>query len=135
MARARSKPQATESMVIFASLMAASEHFRAHGRRRVDLSATVRGGGSTLSKSAGVVDLSLGGACLTLAEPLALDARVTVEIAAPTLWDPLLLTARVAWVRYGGGTLGARVGVAFEHAAGGALLPLVELLGAHAYGV
>lgn len=115
--------------------MTASDHFRAHGRRRVDLSATIRGVGAGFHKSARVVDLALGGACLELPDPLELDTRVTVEIVAPTLWDPLVLEGRVAWVRYGGGTLGARAGVEFEHAAGGAMFALFELLGAHAYDV
>jgi hypothetical protein len=113
--------------------MAASDHFRAHGRRRVDLPATLRDRAAGWQKTGRVVNLALSGACLELPDPVELDARITVEIVAPTLWDPLVLEGRVAWVRYGGSVGGARAGVEFEPGVGGAMFALFELLGAHAY--
>jgi hypothetical protein len=117
------------------------DHFRAHGRRKVSLAAKVRrlpepgalGGPAPPSEAGRVVDLSLGGACVRLhvaAAPYR-DAMVTVEIMAPTLWDPLALRARVVWVR--STSEGTSLGLRFEHAEGGALTSLVQLLGAHAF--
>lgn len=121
------------------------DHFRAHGRRKVSLAAKVRRlpePGAPLSgtpptaaasETGRVVDLSLGGACIVLHAAGApyRDALVAVEMMAPTLWDPLLLRARVVWVR--STSDGTRLGLRFEHTEGGALTSLVQLLGAHAF--
>lgn len=129
--------------------MAARDHYRAHARRRVDLDATVRGRDGAFSHVARVRDLGLGGACLEIGDPtgsaalLAGEARgaagvereaaVTVEVMAPTLWDPLTLSGRVAWVRRGVAGRPARAGVRFEHRDPASLFALFQLLGAHMY--
>lgn len=125
--------------------MAARDHFRAHGRRRVDLDAIVRGRDGAFSHDARVRDLGLGGACIEIADastltdprPAALgverEAPVTLEVMAPTLWDPLTLGGRIAWVRRGAAGRPTRAGVRFEHREPAALYALFQLLGAHIY--
>lgn len=129
--------------------MAARDHFRAHARRRVDLDATVRGRDGAFSHVARVRDLGLGGACLEIgdatgsqallaAEPrgaagVEREAQVTLEVMAPTLWDPLTLSGRVAWVRRGVAGRPTRAGVRFEHRDPASLFALFQLLGAHMY--
>ena len=127
--------------------MAARDHFRAHGRRRVDLDATLRGRDGGFSHVARVRDLGLGGACVELGEvaPTLLpgearpavgverEAVITLEVMAPTLWDPLLLGGRIAWVRRGAAGRPTRAGVRFEHRESASLYALFQLLGAHVY--
>jgi hypothetical protein len=125
--------------------MAARDHFRAHGRRRVDLDAVVRSKDGAVSHEARVRDLGLGGACIEIVEAVDLlgegrpalgverEASVTLEVMAPTLWDPLTLAGRIAWVRRGAAGRPTRAGVRFEHREPGALYALFQLLGAHIY--
>jgi hypothetical protein len=78
-------------------------------------------------RDATVHDLSLGGASLTLPGSLALGDEVVVSFFAPSLWDPLALPARVAWVRVtpeGGVT----AGLAFEPRDPSAVFALFELV-------
>ena len=153
--------------------MSRSGHFRAHGRRALDLTATLERGEtkkpaerpgqrSTIPARPGssgarrrasesvprdpasdavpqgelirIVNLSLGGACIEVAEAVTLGARLTVEIVAPTLWDPLVLPGRVVWSR---GDRGAphRAGLSFEHTDPARAFALFELLGAHDFDV
>lgn len=129
--------------------MAARDHFRAHARRRVDLDATVRGRDGAFSHEARVRDLGLGGACLEIGdatgaaallsgEPRPVvgverEASITLEVMAPTLWDPLRLGGRIAWVRRGIAGRPTRAGVRFEHREPASLFALFQLLGAHVY--
>jgi hypothetical protein len=119
--------------------MAARDHFRAHARRRVDLDATFRGRDGGFSHDARVRDIGLGGACVELTDAHAgiagveREGVVTLEVMAPTLWDPLVLTGRIAWVRRGVQGRPTRAGVRFEHRDPGALYALFQLLGAHMY--
>ncbi len=117
--------------------MAARDHFRAHARRRVDLDATVRRRDGGFVHDARVRDLGLGGACLEIADPnvagVEREAAVTIEVMAPTLWDPLVLGGRIAWVRRGSQGRATRAGVRFEHREPAALFALFQLLGAHIY--
>ena len=57
-------------------------------------------------------------------EPLAQGDAVALSFTAPTLWDPLLLRGRVAWVK----GPARRAGVAFEHRAADAVFALYELI-------
>jgi hypothetical protein len=70
-------------------------------------------------------------------EAVSVGDKVTLSFAAPTLWDPLVLRARVAWVAQGGprGAPAAAqpsaswaVGVAFDHTATDAVFALYELI-------
>jgi len=128
--------------------MAARDHFRAHSRRRVDLDATLRGRDGAFAHLARVRDLGLGGACVEIGDAgaaglLGGEARaaigverevsITLEVMAPTLWDPLLLGGRIAWVRRGSIGRPTRAGVRFEHREPASLFALFQLLGAHVY--
>lgn len=138
--------------------MAARDHFRAHARRRVDLDATLRlddGGRNRSAAEASapqdvrIRDLGLGGACIEIAEPQSdpsaatprppgasgvdREASVTLSVMAPTLWDPLTLSGKIAWIRRSGAGRPARAGVRFEHREPTALYALFQLLGAHVY--
>ena len=75
---------------------------------------------------AAVVNIGLGGACVLIDDALAIGDVVTLSFTAPTLWDPLVLRARVAWVGPASGPRAA--GVAFEHKATDAVFALYELI-------
>jgi hypothetical protein len=81
-----------------------------------------------------IVNLSLGGACIEVVEPIALGTPLTLEILAPTLWDPLVLRGKVVWSRGDRGST-PRAGLSFEHADAARAYALFELLGAHDYDV
>ena len=97
-------------------------HFRTHGRRRVDLSASLR-------RSQHGTDEAIR-ACIEGNEPVLPGARVRVEIVAPTLWDPLVVKCRAVW---SGSPSSPRTGLSFEHADSALVFALFELLEAHAY--
>ncbi len=120
------------------------DHFRAHGRRRVSLAATLRRPGVDPPSSRGrpsgepvrIRDIGLGGACIEVAPsepPLRLEAHVVLEVTAPTLWDPLVLRGKVAWLKIGRAGESTRFGVRFDHAEQGGLFALFQLLGANTY--
>ncbi|MEP7125865.1 MAG: PilZ domain-containing protein [Byssovorax sp.] len=131
--------------------MAARDHFRAHARRRVELGAVLRSPGGLTRQDVRIRDLGLGGVCIELPEvdaaprdlgraaarpgPVALEreASVTLEVLAPSLWDPLVLAGKIAWIRRSGPGRATRAGVRFEHREPSALYALFQLLGAHAY--
>jgi hypothetical protein len=118
--------------------MAARDYFRAHGRRRVDLAAMLRDRTGSVAQGVRIKNLGLGGACVEISEALQsagldLESSVTIEVTAPTLWDPLALRGKIAWVRRGAAGRATRAGVRFEHREAAALYALFQLLGAHAY--
>ncbi len=138
--------------------MAARDHFRAYARRRVDLGATLRDRQTADEQPVRVRDLGIGGARVELADARATaqrgaprdadgwasspprpaaalepDAAVTLEVTAPTLWDPLPLRGTIVWVRRAAAGTPARAGVRFEHHDAAALYALHQLLGAHAF--
>ena len=104
-------------------------HFRAHTRRPVRLRATVSHPRAGWERDADVFDIGLGGACMSATESLNAGDRVSVAFVAPSLWDPLLIPARVAWYRPGRGIEPARAGVAFDHASETSVMALFELVG------
>ncbi len=78
-------------------------------------------------------DLSVGGACLLTREALSEGDRVTLSFVAPTLWDPLAIQGKVAWVGPATRAEPPRAGVAFEARDPSALFALFELMGSLAY--
>ncbi len=112
-------------------------HFRAHARLRVELLGTITAPGLG-AREVRVRDLGVGGAGLEIdvvgaTEPLlAAEALVTLSLRAPTLWDPLALSGRLAWARSIEPGRPRRAGICFDHADPGKLLALFHLLGAHA---
>ncbi|WP_281180740.1 PilZ domain-containing protein [Chondromyces crocatus] len=134
--------------------LATRDHFRAHPRRRVELTAMLRDRQTADEQTVIVRDLGLGGAYVELDrrpshEPgaaagwpdinsdlgalLEPELAVTIELTAPTLWDPLPLRGRVAWVRRA--SWRTRVGVRFDHHDAANLLALYDLLGSFAFEV
>ena len=110
--------------------MGRERSFRAFARRAVALPATVTappaGAGP---RPARLVELGLGGARVETDGALEPGGTITLEVSAPSLWDPLVVPARVAWVREAGpGSVIA--GLTFEHPGTAALPALVELLAA-----
>jgi Tfp pilus assembly protein PilZ len=75
---------------------------------------------------ASVENIGLGGARVVVDEAIAVGDTVTLSFAAPSLWDPLVLRARVAWVAPSGPE--RVVGVAFDHKATDAVFALYELI-------
>jgi hypothetical protein len=119
--------------------MAARDHFRAHARRRVELSATLQGRDGSWQQVR-IRDLSLGGACVEIPEmpahggvPVDRETAVMLEVTAPSLWDPLILRGKIAWVRRGSHGRPTRAGIRFEHRDAPAIFALFQLLGAHVY--
>ena len=86
-----------------------------------------------------VIDISLAGAGIETEEMLVPGERVTLSFQTPTLWDPLVLTAVVAWSapprpREGASfAVGrhrpvARAGVAFDYPAPDIVFAMFEML-------
>jgi hypothetical protein len=69
----------------------ARDHFRALARRVVNLPATVENRDGTWPRTARIMDLGLGGACMELLEVVPPGTPVRLLIEAPHLWDPLAL--------------------------------------------
>ena len=118
--------------------MPVRDYFRAHGRRRVDLAAMLRDRTGNVAQGVRIKNLGLGGACVEISEALQsagldLESSVTIEVTAPTLWDPLALRGKIAWVRRGAQGRTVRAGVRFEHREASALFALFQLLSVHAY--
>jgi hypothetical protein len=109
--------------------MSGREHFRAFGRQRMELGATLFDQEGN-ARSVTIRDLGLGGAGLELVElDLALDTRVVLELSTPTLWDPLRLPGTIAWVRPSQSAgRRARAGIRFEHHDASMLFSLFQVL-------
>jgi hypothetical protein len=107
--------------------------FRAHARRKVRLRVVVWHPRAGWQREADVSDLSVGGACLLAKDALSVGDRVTLSFVAPTLWDPLAIQGRVAWVEAPTRPETSRAGVAFEARDPAALFALFELMGSLAY--
>lgn len=75
-----------------------------------------------------IVDLGLGGARIALPGELSAGLSVRLEVDTPDRWEPLVLDARVAWIR------GQEAGLAFEHTSGGTVRALVDVISQHGYG-
>lgn len=110
--------------------MSRDGHFRAHARKIVALGVALRAPGSSIAVGGRTLNLGLGGACCdTGTELLACGTSLTVDIEAPTLWDPLRLPASVVWNRKPTSRRAARAGLRFEHHDATLLYGLFELLG------
>jgi Tfp pilus assembly protein PilZ len=111
----------------------AEARFRAHARRKVRLRVVVWHPHAGWQSEADVLNLGLGGACVSLGETPAVGDRVTVAFVTPTLWDPLQLAARVAWIGPATRVEAARAGLAFEPREQGTLYALYELMSTLGY--
>ena len=96
-----------------------------------------------LVRPAAVVDLSLAGAGLELDEALVVGERVSITLATPLTWDPIVIDAIVAWCLparsanetdlFGRARAVARAGVAFEHPDPRSVLAVFEVLASVGY--
>ena len=77
-----------------------------------------------------LLDLGMGGARVRCTDPLSEGDLAELTLSAPSLWEPLSLPVRVAWVR---DELEGRVvmGLHFQPNSGIQLLVLAELLREH----
>jgi hypothetical protein len=80
---------------------------------------------------AAVENIGLGGARVVVEGAITAGDSITLSFAAPSLWDPLVLHGRVAWVAPGGPA--RAVGVAFDHKATDAVFALYELIATIGY--
>jgi hypothetical protein len=118
-------------------------HFRALARRRVQIPVVLRGERSAWERPGRVIDIHLGGAGIETDEPLTARERVSIAFATPTLWDPLVLSAAVAWAHPLRSTdeldaLGrtraiARAGLRFDYPTPDAVLAMYDMIRAIAY--
>ncbi len=102
--------------------------FRAHARRSGRLRVLVTHVAAGWQRQASVENVGLGGARVLIDERVAAGDAITLSFTAPTLWDPLVLRAHVAWVDAGGPP--RRVGLAFEHKGPEGVFALYELIAA-----
>lgn len=113
-------------------------HFRAHQRKPVRLPVVLRSERLGWERSATVIDIHLAGAGVETDEPLVAGDRISVAFATPTLWDPLILTAVVAWAHplratnevdaFGRPRASARSGLSFDYPTPDATLAMFEML-------
>lgn len=113
-------------------------HFRAHERREARLQVQVVGQRSGVERQAVVVDLSLAGAGLETDEPLVPGERLSLTLSTPTMWDPLVIEAVVAWAHpprvtaavdaIGRSRTVARAGVMFDYPSPALVLSLFEMI-------
>ena len=111
-------------------------HYRAHLRKPVRLQAEIVAlrvvEEHIVSR---IVDLGLGGAGLEMNAPLTQGERLRVTLSAPTMWDPLVIDAVVAWTHPASRPPSEavtsepiRAGVAFDYATPSAVLALFKML-------
>jgi hypothetical protein len=125
-------------MVPFMGSIAASSRtgrFRVHARMPTRLRALVSHAQAGWKRHAPIENMCLGGARLLVDERVDPGDGVTLSFTAPTLWDPLVLRARVIWIGGGdgGGDPPYTAGVAFEHSRADEVLALYELISTLGY--
>jgi len=79
--------------------------------------------------AAKVLNLGLGGAGFACAAILRPEERLTVTLISPSLLDPLVAPARVAWIRPAEDAALLYGGLTFEAVDRGVLLTLFQLIG------
>lgn len=99
---------------------------------------TLRGERAGWERPAALLDLGLGGAGVATEEPLAPGEHVVIVLATPTMWDPLVVRALVAWAHplrpteevdaLGRPKVLSRAGLSFDYATPDAALALFEML-------
>jgi hypothetical protein len=118
-------------------------HFRAHERRAVRLAVELAGQRPGTERQGVVVDLSIAGAGLETDEPLIPGERLSITLSTPTMWDPLVIEAVVAWAHparasqdvdaLGRSRSVARAGLSFEYPTSNVVLAMFEMLATLGY--
>jgi hypothetical protein len=104
-----------------------NRRFRAIARKRVSLLGTISHPHAGWRVEVKITDLSLAGARLALpSKTLTEGDRVKLALMAPTLWDPIELSAIVTWQRADGDRVQA--GVKFDGHREEDLLSLFDVL-------
>ncbi len=106
-------------------------HFRLHARKAVAIHAQVSHTTAGWERSLRVLDLGLGGACLEMMDDVAVGESLRVSFITPDRWDPLVLSANVAWIEIGADGVVKRGGVAFSHEDPESAVALLLLIGSH----
>lgn len=112
--------------------MAPREHFRAAARYAIDLPIAIREAPGAVMRDARLVDVSLGGARVEVAGDLRDGSMVVLEVKTPTLWDPLVIEALVAWST-NSSTVATLAGLKFVHRTPSTLSALFDLLSAQEF--
>lgn len=122
--------------------MAPRDHFRAHGRVSVQISALLRPN-NAVEVPVKIRDLGFGGAGVEVVDttprttkqttfnPLDLETgtSVVLEVVAPVLWDPLYLPGRIAWSSPNSSNDPQfRAGICFDQLGAATLLSLFDVL-------
>ena len=108
--------------------------FRAHARRAVRLRALLTHVQEGWQRQVQVENVSLGGACIVAEQRMTPGETVTLSFTAPSLWDPLVLRARIAWVSSDADDANVkRAGLSFDHKSADAVFALYELIATLAY--
>lgn len=107
-------------------------HFRALARRSVNLPATLALRELGIEYPVRLLDLSLGGARISVSDSLPVGASILIILSAPQLWDPLEITGEVVWTRQAAQQ--EAIGVRFHEPSGPSLRALAELLEAVLFG-
>lgn len=105
------------------------------------MNVVLRGERSFWERPASVVDIHIAGVGLETEEPLIPGDRVSIAFVTPTRWDPLVLSAVVAWSHpprprddqldaFGRPRTTARAGLAFDYPTPDATLAVFEMLNA-----
>lgn len=125
------------------ALASSAAHFRTRDRRAVRLAVELLSQRSGVARPAVVTDVSLAGAGLETDEPLHPGERVSVTLATPTMWDPLVLEAVVCWAHpprpsaevdhLGRSRTVARAGIAFDYETPASILAMFEMLSTLGY--
>jgi hypothetical protein len=115
-------------------------HFRAHARRPVRFPVTLIGLRTSMEAPAVLIDLSLAGAGFECVETVYAGDRLSIAFPTPTMWDPLVVSALVAWARpgesvdnYGRSRAISRAGVTFDYPTPDTVLSMYEMLTAIGY--
>ena len=104
-----------------------NRRFRAIARKRVSLAGTISHPHAGWRVEVKITDLSLAGARLSLSsKSLTEGDHVKLALMAPTLWDPIELSAIVTWQRQDGDRVSA--GVRFDGHREEDLLSLFDVL-------
>ena len=101
---------------------------------------TLRAAHGGWERAGRVVDITLAGAGLETEDALTAGERITIAFLTPTLWDPLVLAAVVAWAHpvgpstetdpLGRPRLVARAGLAFDYPSADVTLAMFDMLAA-----
>ena len=121
-------PKITPLVVIASRHVTVVARFRAHARRKVRLRGVIWHPRAGWQREVEIADLGLGGARVHIWETLNARDKITLSLVAPTLWDPLALPGRIAWVWPPTTLVTGSIGVAFEPKDPASMLALFELM-------